>query len=182
MEEKAVIAILLMIGIPVIWLVAFYISRNTANNKAKLITGIITWVVGLFLISLLLISALPLPYSIVAVVLALIVAVLIFIAMRKANAKKCAENSNELLKQNDKDISSKELKMSKIIRPSFIIVVVGLILAFTALVLIARSGSVAVGWFAFTIVMAVAAVTACIVSEAGKQKKNTMKRIDRRRR
>ncbi len=72
--------------------------------------------------------------------------------------------------------------MSKIIRPSFIIVVVGLILAFTALVLIARSGSVAVGWFAFTIVMAVAAVPACIVSEAGKQKKNTMKRIDRRRR
>ena len=77
--------------------------------------------------------------------------------------------------------------MSKIIRPSFIIVVVGLILAFTALVLIARSGSVAVGWFAFTIVMAGgggggAAVTACIVSEAGKQKKNTMKRIDRRRR
>lgn len=72
--------------------------------------------------------------------------------------------------------------MSKIIRPSFIIVVVGLILAFTALVLIARSGSVAVGWFAFTIVMAVAAVTACIVSEAGKQKKNAMKRMDRRRR
>ena len=72
--------------------------------------------------------------------------------------------------------------MSKIIRPSFIIVVVGLILAFTALVLIARSGSVAVGWFAFTIVMAVAAVIACIVSEAGKQKKNTMKRMDRRRR
>ena len=72
--------------------------------------------------------------------------------------------------------------MSKIIRPSFIIVVVGLILAFTALVLIARSGSVAVGWDAFTIVMAVAAVTAGIVSEAGKQKKNAMKRMDRRRR
>lgn len=62
--------------------------------------------------------------------------------------------------------------MSKIIRPSFIIVVVGLILAFTALVFVARSGSVAAGWLAFTIVMAVAAITACIVSEAGKQKKS----------
>lgn len=72
--------------------------------------------------------------------------------------------------------------MSKIIRPSFIIVVVGLILAFTALVFVARSGSVAAGWLAFTIVMAVAAITACIVSEAGKQKKNTMKRKDKRRR
>lgn len=72
--------------------------------------------------------------------------------------------------------------MSKIIRPSFIIVVVGLILAFTALVFVARSGSVATGWLAFTIVMAVAAITACIVSEAGKQKKNTMKRKDKRRR
>jgi hypothetical protein len=72
--------------------------------------------------------------------------------------------------------------MSKIIRPSFIIVVVGLILAFTALVIVARSGSVVAGWLAFTIVMAVAAVTACIVSEAGKQKKNTMKRMDKRRR
>lgn len=72
--------------------------------------------------------------------------------------------------------------MSKIIRPSFIIVVVGLILAFTALVFVARSGSVAAGWLAFTIVMAVAAITACIVSEAGKQKKNTMKRMDKRRR
>lgn len=39
--------------------------------------------------------------------------------------------------------------MSKIIRPPFIIVVIGLILSLTALVLIARSGSVAVGWFAF---------------------------------
>jgi len=72
--------------------------------------------------------------------------------------------------------------MSKIIRPPFIIVVIGLILSLTALVLIARSGSVAVGWFAFAVIMAVAAVTACIVSEAGKQKKNTMKRMDKRRR
>lgn len=178
MEGQVVISILLAIGIPIIWLVAFYITRNTANRKAKLVTSIITWVIGLFLLSSVLINVLPLPYSIVAVALALVVAVLIFIAMRKANAKKCTENSDELLKQNDKDISKK----NKIIRPPFIIVVVGLILSLTALVLIARSGSVAIGWFAFAVIMAVAAVTACIVSEAGKQKKNTMKRMDRRRR
>lgn len=178
MEGQVVISILLIIATPVIWLVAFYISRNTANRKAKLVTSIITWVIGLFLLSSVLINVLPLPYSIVAVALALVVAVLIFIAMRKANAKKCAENSDELLKQNDKDISKK----NKIIRPPFIIVVVGLILSLTALVLIARSGSVAIGWFAFAVIMAVAAVTASIVYETGKQKKNTMKRMDKRRR
>ena len=178
MEGQVVISILLAIGIPIIWLVAFYITRNTANRKAKLVTSIITWVIGLFLLSSVLIIVLPLPYSIVAVALALVVAVLIFIAMRKANAKKCAENSDELLKQNDKDISKK----NKIIRPPFIIVVVGLILSLTALVLIARSGSVAIGWFAFAVIMAVAAVTASIVYETGKQKKNTMKRMDKRRR
>lgn len=178
MEGQVVISILLIIATPVIWLVAFYISRNTANRKAKLITSVITWAIGLFLISSVLINVLPLPYSIVAVALTLVVAVLIFIAMRKANAKKCAENSNELLKQNDKDISKK----NKIIRPPFIIVVIGLILSLTALVLIARSGSVAVGWFAFAIIMAVAAVTASIAYETGKQKKNTMKRMDKRRR
>ena len=178
MEGQVVISILLIIATPVIWLVAFYISRNTANRKAKLVTSIITWVIGLFLLSSVLINVLPLPYSIVAVALALVVAVLIFIAMRKANAKKCAENSDELLKQNDKDISKK----NKIIRPPFIIVVVGLILSLTALVLIARSGSVAIGWFAFAVIMAAAAVTASIVYETGKQKKNTMKRMDKRRR
>ena len=178
MEGQVVISILLAIGKPIIWLVAFYITRNTANRKAKLVTSIITWVIGLFLLSSVLINVLPLPYSIVAVALALVVAVLIFIAMRKANAKKCAENSDELLKQNDKDISKK----NKIIRPPFIIVVVGLILSLTALVLIARSGSVAIGWFAFAVIMAVAAVTASIVYETGKQKKNTMKRMDKRRR
>lgn len=178
MEGQVVISILLAIGIPIIWLVAFYITRNTANRKAKLITSVITWAIGLFLISSVLINVLPLPYSIVAVALTLVVAVLIFIAMRKANAKKCAQNSDELLKQNDKDISKK----NKIIRPTFIIVVVGLILSLTALVLIARSGSVAVGWFAFAVIMAVAAVTASIVYETGKQKKNTMKRMDKRRR
>lgn len=178
MEGQVVISILLIIATPVIWLVAFYISRNTANRKAKLITSVITWAIGLFLISSVLINVLPLPYSIVAVALTLVVAVLIFIAMRKANAKKCAQNSDELLKQNDKDISKK----NKIIRPPFIIVVIGLILSLTALVLIARSGSVAVGWFAFAVIMAVAAVTASIVYETGKQKKNTMKRMDKRRR
>ena len=112
MEGQVVISILLIIATPVIWLVAFYISRNTANRKAKLITSVITWAIGLFLISSVLINVLPLPYSIVAVALTLVVAVLIFIAMRKANAKKCAQNSDELLKQNDKDISKK----NKIIR------------------------------------------------------------------
>ncbi len=178
MEGQVVISILLVIATPVIWLVAFYISRNTANRKTKLITSVITWAIGLFLISSVLINVLPLPYSIVAVALTLVVAVLIFIAMRKANAKKCAQNSDELLKQNDKDISKK----NKIIRPPFIIVVIGLILSLTALVLIARSGSVAVGWFAFAVIMAVAAVTASIVYETGKQKKNMMKRMDKRRR
>lgn len=178
MEGQVVISILLIIATPVIWLVAFYISRNTANRKTKLITSVITWAIGLFLISSVLINVLPLPYSIVAVALTLVVAVLIFIAMRKANAKKCAQNSDELLKQNDKDISKK----NNIIRPPFIIVVIGLILSLTALVLIARSGSVAVGWFAFAVIMAVAAVTASIVYETGKQKKNTMKRMDKRRR
>lgn len=178
MEGQVVISILLIIATPVIWLVAFYISRNTTNRKTKLITSVITWAIGLFLISSVLINVLPLPYSIVAVALTLVVAVLIFIAMRKANAKKCAQNSDELLKQNDKDISKK----NNIIRPPFIIVVIGLILSLTALVLIARSGSVAVGWFAFAVIMAVAAVTASIVYETGKQKKNTMKRMDKRRR
>lgn len=66
------IIIALVVAVPVICLICLYISHNTANKKVKFVASVITWVFALLILSVLMLSLVPMPYSIGSIMMSMI--------------------------------------------------------------------------------------------------------------
>ncbi len=86
------IIIALVVAVPVICLICLYISHNTANKKkVKFVASVITWVFALLILSVLMLSLVPMPYSICTVILVLALTLLFKVIIpitQKVNGKK----------------------------------------------------------------------------------------------
>ncbi len=98
------ILITLVVAIPVICLICLYISHNIANKKVKFVASVITWVFALLILSVLMLSLVPMPYSICTVVLALALALLFKVIIpitQRINSKKGVQTHDEPAKNDD---------------------------------------------------------------------------------
>lgn len=98
------IIIALVVAVPVICLICLYISYNVANKKVKFVASVITWVFALLILSVLMLSLVPMPYSICTVVLVLALALLFKVIIpitQKVNGKKDEQTPDEPAKNDD---------------------------------------------------------------------------------
>ncbi len=113
------ILITLVVAVPVICLICLYISHNVANKKVKFVASVITWVFALLILSVLMLSLVPMPYSICTVVLVLALALLFKVIIpitQKVNGKKdepaknddSIEQLEKLAELKDKGVISEE--------------------------------------------------------------------------
>lgn len=80
------------------------LSHNTANKKVKFVASVITWVFALLILSVLMLSLVPMPYSICTVVLVLALALLFKVIIpitQKVNGKKDEQTPDEPAKNDD---------------------------------------------------------------------------------
>lgn len=98
------ILITLVVAVPVICLICLYISHNVANKKVKFVASVITWVFALLILSVLMLSLVPMPYSICTVVLVLALTLLFKVIIpitQKVNGKKDEQTPDEPAKNDD---------------------------------------------------------------------------------